>query len=90
MRRETTVPKPLENTGEAAVPIESNESESDQEESSHSENEDSAATNGKGKGPSEGSIPVVSDAEQGALVKKCRRILDTRMKEIGHVFDNGM
>jgi hypothetical protein len=83
------MPKPPEIAGEAAD-AKPNENENDQEESRVSENEDTAASNGKGKEHTEGSIPVVSDAEQGALAKKCRRILDTQMKEIGHVFDNGM
>jgi hypothetical protein len=94
MKRETTTPKPLENTGEAAVAVESSESESESEsgvgENNVSEDEDTTATNGRGAGSTAGPIPVVSAAERGALVKKCRRVLDTQMNEIGHVFDNGM
>jgi hypothetical protein len=92
MKRETTTPKPLETTGEAAVAVESSasESESGEAEKSLSEDEDTTAINGKGTGPTEGLIPVVSAAERGPFVKRCQRVLEARTKEIGHVFDNGM
>jgi hypothetical protein len=92
MRRETTMPKPPEIPDEhadAAKSAESSESESDEDEQKMEVETQGKINTPNGKGVQPQSSHIVSHTGKGELEQSCRRILEARMKEINHVFDNG-
>lgn len=86
------MPKPPEIPDEhadAAKSAESSESGSDEDEQKMEVETQGQINTPNGKGVQPQSSHIVSHAGKGELEQTCQRILEARMKEINHVFDNG-